>query len=611
MEKTIQQPKEHILVCLSSAPSNENIIRTGAKMAQAFGGSFTALYVKTPSADRMGAANEKRLKSHIQLAEILGAEIATVTGEEVAYQIAEFARLSKVTKVVMGRSIPKGTGIFRKKPLTEQLIDLAPSLEIYIIPDTAGDNARQHPRPEISGKLPTAVQWGISLGILAASTLIGQLFHSFHFTEANTITIYILGALLTALFTRNNWCSTAFSLASVILFNFFFTEPRLSLRAYESGYPVTFAIMLTASIITGTLANRLSDHAKQSAQSAYRAKVLFETNQLLQQAEEDAILSTTARQLEKLLNREAAVLTSIYEHTPGWKALPIESGNVVHGILDIHIGDSPLDHFENSILLSVLGECTLAMESRRNAREKEESAVMAKNEQLRANLLRAISHDLRTPLTSISGNAENLMLNRTVLEEDAQTGILKDIYEDSLWLIQLVENLLAITRIGEGKTRLNITAQLVEEVVDEALSHIRKRNKAHILKTQMPNELLLAKMDARLISQVIINLVDNALKYTPSGSEITISAERAEDFVSIQVADNGPGIPNRQKKKVFDMFYAGSTKVADCRRSLGLGLSLCKSIVEAHGGEIRLFDNDPSGCVFTFTLPISEVTPYE
>ncbi len=611
METIIQQPREHILVCLSSAPSNENIIRTGAKMAKAFGGSLTALYVKTPSADKMGAANEKRLKSHIQLAQQLGAEISTVTGEEVAYQIAAFARLSKVTKVVMGRSMPKGMGIFRKKPLTEQLIDLAPSLEIYIIPDSAGENGRQRPRLGISGKMPAAIQWGIGLGILAASTLIGQLFQRLHFTQANTITIYILGALLTALFTKNNLCSTAFSLASVIVFNFFFTEPRLSLRAYESGYPVTFAIMLIASIITGTLANRLSDHAKQSAQAAYRAKVLFETNQRLQQAEEDAILSTTASQLEKLLNRQVAVRSSIHEHTPGWKALPIESGNVVHGILDINIADSPLDHFENSILLSVLGECTLAMESRRNAREKEEAAVMAKNEQLRANLLRAISHDLRTPLTSISGNAENLMLNRTVLEEQTQTGILKDIYEDSLWLIQLVENLLAITRIGEGRTQLNITAQLVEEVVEEALHHVRKRNRTHVLITEMPDELLLAKMDARLISQVIINLADNALKYTPAGSRITISAQKEGDMAAIRVADNGPGIPNRRKKQVFDMFYTGSTRVADCRRSLGLGLSLCRSIVEAHGGEIRLSDNDPSGCVFTFTLPISEVTIYE
>ncbi len=611
MPNTQRQSREHILVCLSPAPSNENIIRTGAKMAEAFGGSFTALYVTTPSSTRMGDANEKRLKDHIRLAEELGAEYAAVTGEEVAYQIAEFARLSQVTKVVMGRSAPRRTGLFRKKPLTEQLIELSPSLEIYIIPDNAGDNRMQRPRTDISGLLPSLSQWGISAGILAVTTLLGQLFQHLGFTEANTITVYILGALLTALFTKNNLCSTAFSLASVVLLTFLFTEPRMSLEAYESGYPVTFAIMLTASIITGTLASRLSDHAKEAARSAYRSKVLFETNQLLQQAEEDAILATTASQLEKLLNRQVEAVKTSRGPREGWKSSPIESGDTVYGSIDIHVGDAPLDHFENSILLSVLGECTLTLESRRNAREKEEAAVMAKNEQLRANLLRSISHDLRTPLTSISGNAENLLLNGAVLDDGARTDILKDIHEDSLWLIHLVENLLAITRIGQGKTQLNISTQLVEEVVEEALVHIRKRNKDHIIRTEMGDELLLARMDGRLISQVLINLADNALKYTPPGSEITISAQKTGDMAVLRVADNGPGIPDGQKKQVFDMFYTGSTRISDCRRSLGLGLSLCRSIVEAHGGSISLSDNEPKGCVFTFTLPISEVTIYE
>ncbi len=369
--------------------------------------------------------------------------------------------------------------------------------------------------------------------------------------------------------------------------------------------------MLIASVITGTLANRLSENAKQSALAAYRTKVLFETNQLLQQAEEDALLSTTASQLEKLLSRKVVVQTEGGVPAEGWKLLPIESGNVIHGVLAIQLRDNPLEPFENSVLLSVLGECALAMESRRNAREKEEAAVLAKNEQLRANLLRTISHDLRTPLTSISGNAENLMLNRRVLDAQAQEGILKDIHADAIWLIQLVENLLAITRMGEGRTKLNITAHLVEEVVSEALSHIRRRNDTHILWTDIADELLLAKMDARLISQVIVNLVDNALKYTPPGSEIRISAEKNRDMVSIQVADNGPGIPNSQKKQCFNMFCTGNTKVADCRRSLGLGLALCRSIVEAHGGEITLTDNIPSGCIFTFTLPVSEVPSYE
>ncbi len=452
----------------------------------------------------------------------------------------------------------------------------------------------------------------VTLGILAAATAIGALFRGLQFTEANIVTVYILGALLTALFTRSHLCSGLASLASVLLFNFFFTEPRLTLHAYESGYPVTFAVMLIASLMTGTLANRLADHAKESAQAAHRSKVLFETNQLLQQTEEEDILPTTAKQLKQLLNREVVACP------PGipdgdsqrWDYLEVSAGQRLYGHMGIDQVGRPLEPEESRMVLSILGECALALDNRRNAREKEEAAVLAKNEQLRANLLRAISHDLRSPLTSISGNAENLLHNGDLLEEETRKEMLGDIYDDAIWLIQLMENLLAVTRIGEGRMKLNLTAQLVDEVIAESLSHIH-RNSSHQIVTDLPEDLLLARMDARLISQVLINLVDNALKYTPAGSEIRISARREGKFVAISVTDNGPGIPDDQKPRVFEMFYTGNTQVADCRRSLGLGLSLCRSIAQGHGGEITLTDNEPSGCIFTLTIPISEVTLYE
>ncbi len=641
---------EHILVCLSSAPSNANIIRTAVKMSQAFGGSLTALYVRTKGSGQMGPDDRQRLQRHTRLAEKLGASISTVSGEDVAFQIAEFARLSKVTKIVIGRSSAPQGRIFPQKPVTEKLIELAPYLDIYIIPDITGENkARKNPaaaRPAI----PSLRELGTTLGVLLLATAIGFLFHSFRFTEANIITIYILGVLLTALFTRNYLCSAIGSLASVLLFNFFFTEPRLSFRAYESGYPVTFAIMLLAALITGTLANKLAENAKQSSQAAWRTKVLLDTTQQLQKAaDEDGILQVIASQLLQLLNRPVVIWPAVdgklgqplrfseeqlentfagEEEAALWALenrqrsgastasfpdsqglyLTIRSTGEAFGVVGIPTREQPLEPFESSIMLSILGEGALAMESHRNARQKEEAAVLVKNEQLRANLLRSISHDLRTPLTSISGNAENLLANRHTMDEATQSATLTDIYDDAIWLSQLVENLLAITKIGEGRTRLNLSAELVEDVVTESLRHIRRRHTAHRLEAELPDELLLAQMDARLISQVIINLVDNAMKYTPAGSVIRISARREGQFIAIRVADNGPGIPDSQKGKVFDMFHTGDTAVADCRRSMGLGLALCKSIVTIHGGEITLTDNTPSGCIFTFTLPVSEVT---
>ncbi len=646
-----QAAGEHILVCLSPAPSNANIIRTAAKMSAAFGGSFTALYVKTKAEKHLTADDRSRLQAHISLAEENGAAIVTVASEDAAYQIAEFARLEKVTKVVLGRSAVSRGRIRSKKPLMEKLIELAPYLDVFIIPDMAGDNKRPS-AAAAKAIFPAMRDLLISALMLLVTTGIGFLFEALHFSVENIMTGYILGVLIAALFIRGYVCNIINSLLSVMLFNFLFTEPRLSLLAYASGYPVTFAVMLLASLITGTLANRVADHAKQSVQSASRTKALLEMNQLLQKANtDDEILRVTANQLMKLLNRELVV----YPNTDGvlgegmrfspedrerdtqfglemdiaqWVLthkrragaatdvrsdakglyLAIRSGGTAYGVVGIHIGDKPLDPFVSSVLLSILGECALALENSRNAREKEEAAVMARNEQLRADLLRAISHDLRTPLTSISGNAENLLANDEILEAEGRRQIAADIYDDAIWLIQLVENLLSITRISEGRMQLHMSAQLVEEVITESLRHIGRKGAGHHITAECHDELMLARMDARLISQVIINLVDNAIKYTPPGSDVAVSAQYRNGMVAISVADNGPGIPDDAKRQVFDMFYTGKNHVADCRRSLGLGLSLCRSIVQAHGGEITVQDNHPRGTIFTFTLPASEVT---
>ena len=653
--------QEHILACLSSSPSNPKIIRTAARMAEAFGGIFTALYVQTPDDTKRSGADKQRLEAHMKLAEDAGADIVIAYGDDVPYQIAEYARLSGVTKIVLGRSSMKRQHFWSKPTLTERVTEIVPGMDIHIIPDAALDTEYRQPRfispdkfvPQPGDLLLTAL-------ILAAATFLGSAFLKCGFTESSIITVYLLSVLLISVFTRGYTCSSVSAVLGVVLFNFFLTEPRLTLHAYGSGYPVTFATMLAASVITGTLASRLKDQAKLSALAAYRTQILFDANQLLQKAGSgQEIMEITAGQLLKLLKRdiityevleneagkegrlsEGAVLPAaadadlealrsmllneeeraaaewVFRHkkragaSTGTKNsarcqyLAVRIRGEVYGVIGIHTGGHPLDSFENSVLLSILGESALAMENSRNAREKEQAAVRAKNEALRANLLRAISHDLRTPLTSISGNADTLRSGWEKLDDETRERIFTDIYEDAQWLISLVENLLAVSRIEEGRMQLHLSPELPDEVIREALQHIRIPTAGHRITVDCGDELLLARMDARLISQVIINLVENALKYTPPGSSVVIGAEKQGDRVMIRVADDGPGIPDDLKPRVFEMFFTGDRKVADSRRSLGLGLSLCRSIVTAHGGEITLTDNTPSGCIFTFSLPV-------
>lgn len=648
-----EEKNEHILVCLSSAPSNQKIIKTAAKMTEAFNAAFTAIYVETPDFSMSSESDKNRLRENMKFARKLGATVETVCGDDIAYQVAEFARLSGVTKIVIGKSAVLKRHFIRKPTLIEQLIEHAPNVDIHIIPDSTKITAykpKHNPLQEISFSVYDLI---ISVSFLIISTLIGYLFSRLGFTEANIITVYILAVLLISILTKHRIYSLISSIVSVILFNFFFTAPHFTLRAYSSGYPATFAIMFISAFISSTLAIKLKSQAKQSAQAAFRTKILFDTNQLLQKADsKDTIIDETANQLIKLLGRgiviypvENNVLTSpviynadenkpldmdliksekniakwVLEHNHFAGAstenfgdakemyLSIRVNDNIYGVVGIDISGKPLDSFENSVMLSILGECGLTLENNKNAREKEEAAILAKNEQLRSNLLRSISHDLRTPLTSISGNADNLLSNGDAFSDKEKKQIYKDIYDDSMWLINLVENLLSITRIEDKGASLKFSSEVIDEIINEALNHINKRNTNHYINFCSSDEITLVNVDARLIVQVIINIVDNAIKYTPDGSEITISTKRKGDMLYVSIADNGKGIPDEEKEKVFDMFYAGATKIADSRRSIGLGLALCKSIISAHGGEIILTDNKPHGAVFTFSLPIKEI----
>ena len=655
MEKSLEHG-ERILVCLSTSPSNPKVIDAAARMAEAFQAALTAIYVKPTDYDELPEADKQRLQSNMAFARRNGAEVLTIVGNDVPVQIAEYAHISGTTKIVVGRSGARRQHFWSKAPLTEQLILNAPDVDIYIIPDSAVDLQQESRRMSLGSLMrPTGKDALLTLVLLGVSTGVGLLFTHFGFSESNIITVFILGVLIISVVTVSPVFSVLSSLASVLLFNYFFIEPRYSFHTYEPEYAVTFAIMLVSSLITGTLANKLKDNARRSSHEAFRAKVLFDTNQLLQKAADgDEVMGITARQIITLLDLDVTVYPLTEQGEPGTPLrlsppdrdgdppLPDENEEEItawvfanqlpagahadqfrearssyhpiclsgycYGVLVVYTEGQRLETFEYSVFSSILGECAMALESLRNAREKEQAAIAIRNEQLRSNLLRSISHDIRTPLTSISGNAATLLAHFEDLDRETLMQIFTDIGDDSEWLIDLVENLLSISRIENGQMDLHLSMEVVGDVIAEALRHVDRNAARHTLLVEPSGEVLLARMDARLITQVLINLINNAVKNTQPGSEIRIGARRQEGVILVSVTDNGPGIPDQVKPHVFEMFYTGPGKVTDGRRGLGLGLALCKSIVEAHGGAISLSDNEPAGCRFTFTLPAEEVS---
>lgn len=665
---------EQILVCLSGAPSNGRVIRAAARMAEAFQSRFTAIYVSpvgSPEHQALGVreANGEQgkyrslLEENIRLAEELGARIVAVYGDDPAVQIAEYARMAGVSRIVLGKNNTHRLLKLGRKNLVERLMRQAPGIDIYIIPDTQDtywprlwrralfQNDRIRITPKNMAKMAI---------IGAITSLAAWCFYSAGFGESNVIMFYLLGVLFTVVWTSGWICGALFSLFSVIVFNYLFTEPRFTLHAYDPAYPVTFFVMLAASFITSSLTIRVKHQAMEEARKSYRMEVLLETSQGLQKAETlKEVIDFSAGQLCRLMGRtvifypvengflaaphvcraeadseskaeeymtdnEAAVAKWVLKNNkyagattrtlPGTKCLylAVRGQSEVLAVAGIAIDPAEgLAAYEKNLLIAMVDECGLVMEKHILSEEKKQAQMAAERESLRANLLRAISHDLRTPLTGISGNAGLLMKNGESLSEPMRQKLYTDIYDDASWLTNLVENLLSVTRIENGTMDIRMQSELLDDVFHEAVSHLDRRASEHRIKVSLEDDLLMARMDARLIIQVIINIMNNAVKYTQAGSVIELSGRRKGDRAVIRIADDGPGVPDEAKPNLFDMFFTAGKNQGDSRRGLGLGLSLCKSIVNAHEGELTVGDNNPHGAVFTFTLPIAEADYYE
>ena len=639
---------DHILICLSSAPSNAKVIRTAARMAEAFHSGFTALFVQTPETKELSGENIKRLRSNLRLAEQLGAQIATVYGADPAEQIAEYARVSGITKIVMGRVNHRQHPWIGQKSLADRLIERT-DLDVYIIPD------RQPLYKKPLGKLRKSrvrFSWRdavVTLLCLAISTAVGFAFDWAGFSESNIITIYILGVLVTAVSTSGHLYGAANSLLSVLAFNFFFTEPRFTLQADGPSYPVTFLIMLSSSIIASSLASRVKEQARMAAEKSYYTELLLGSSQKLQtiRTEWDC-LRLTAEQLSRMFDRpviyalndadkeldfriepadEHTLLEKLSTEEIGvakwvqknnkhagattntlpdskWLFLSVRGTRGVMGIVGVPIAGYVVpDAFEKNLMVALLGECGLSQERIRLEEERNQIALQTQRESLQANLLRAVSHDLRTPLTNINGSVGILMGKDQTLKPEVREQLYTAIDDDTNWLINMTENLLAATQLETDRTKLKTAPELLEDLFQSAVRQLDRRARDHHISVDLEDQTLMASMNAGMIQRVIINMMNNAIQYTPKDSHIILSGTRRKDWVEISVSDDGHGIADEAKKHLFDLFYTAEQGKPDSKRGLGLGLHLCQSIVNAHGGTITVSDHAPSGTTFRFTLP--------
>ena len=638
----------NVLVCISASPSNQRVIRSATRFAQGSSHSLTALYVDD---GKTGAERSAALKN-LALAKSLGASEQIINSQDVLNSIMDYARDNGITDLFIGYSGPSQGQYLRHLPVY-RLVHNLPEVDIHIIPDT------------ITGLKPSGLDSGkqksvylkdilILVGVMGLATAVSYLFFRSTFSNSNIITVYILAVLITAALTARRVYGIAAAVLYILLFNFLFIEPRFSFLVYDPNYLVTYLVSIIAAVITGNISSKMKQSSMQSSLKAYQTQILLNASEQLQRAgSSQQIARITANQLEVLLDRDivfypvkdhkllpeqcipmedipigerneadrqAADWTLAHNQRAGWgtrhypeadcQCLSVRTGKDIYGLVGVSSGKGSLDTFEENMLLSLIGECALSLEAEKNRKEREEAMIVAENERFRSKLLRSVSHDLRTPLTSISGNAANLMAHDAELSEEERVDICRYIYDDSIWLIDLVENLLSITKL-EKNVQIHPTGEVVADVLTTAVNRMRRYRNTHQISLEADQECLMAWMDVSLILQVLINLIGNALKHTPEGTRIRVSDRREGDRIIIRVSDNGPGISEEDMPHIFELFYSGKKSSADSGRSLGLGLNLCQSIINAHGESISVEKNPAGGVTFYFGLKVWEEKEHE
>ena len=622
------------------------VVRAARRMAAGLRAEWLVAYVETPAQARLPEAERDRAAQHLRLAEQLGAETVTLTGHNVADEVVAFARQKNVTKIVIGK--PSGSRwretVFGS--VVNDLIRRSGDIDVYVITGEREPARPVSPRPRRAVTGGSAYGW--AAGVVAVCTGLSWLTFPY-FEPANLVMVYLLGVVLVA--TRLGRGPSIFaSVLSVAAFDFFFVPPFLSFVVSDTQYLVTFAVMLVVAVVISTLTVRIRQRAESARERERRTASLYAmSRELASTRGVDELLRVAVRHIAEVFGSavgvflpddagqlvahggslaapgeetsERGVSQWVYEHgqmagqgsatLPGAGALylPLVASRGTIGVLGVQPTDphaftapEPLH-----LLETFAAQVALAIERAVLAEEAHQAQLRVESERLRNTLLSSVSHDLRTPLATITGAASSLMDEAERLPPAARRELLAAIREESDRMNRLVGNLLDMTRLESGALQIRKEWHPLEEVVGAALGRLAARLGDRPVTTRLPPDLPLVPLDGVLMEQVLINLLDNAIKYTPAGSPIEIGVSLTDGRVLLEVADRGPGLPPGHETRVFEKFYRGP--VVGTAGGVGIGLTICQGIVEAHGGRIWAATRPGGGAVFSVALPVADTPP--
>lgn len=634
---------DRLLVCVSPSPLSARLVRAARRLAVRLNAEWFAVYVETPGAVRLSALDRERLAQNLHLAESLGAKSVTLAGSGAAAVLVEFARSRNVTKIVVGKPVRSRWSEFWRASVVEEIIHHSGDLDIYIISDAEEQTAASITTRPLLPRQRAWLPFVYSAGLVLGATLLGFPLRPFA-QPTNLVMLYLLTVVISALRLGRSPAIFA-SCLSVIAFNFVFVPPYYTYVIADAQYLLTFGALLGVGLIISALAAQAGEQTKSAQQRAAQTFSLLELSQDLASALDtdgiaQVIRSHSARNVDgdailllpagdelrpkpldsrfHLDGHEMSVALWVLQHgqtagrgsdtLSGVKGayLPLKSSQGILGVLGIQFDENSarLTPDQWRLLEALASQTGQAIERMHLAVQARQSHLLRETEKLQSVLLNSISHDLRTPLASITGALSSLREDAAVLDEDTRSELLATAWDQADQLNHLVGNLLEMTRLEAGVRKIKTELCDAQDVVGVALGYLGSRLDPHPIELQVPESLPPVPVDLVLMAQALSNLLDNAARYSPPNKPIRIEAESSPTHLLLKVIDQGPGIVAEDAPRLFEKFYRGRGSAGIL--GSGLGLSISKNIVEAHHGELWFEQQNGPGVAFCIGLPLTE-----